>query len=83
MKHISYTDLRQNLATVMDQASADRDPILVTRQGAESVVILSQREFDGLMETVHLFSSPANAKRLMQAMQDADEGRLISHELID
>ena len=54
MAHISYTELRQNLARYMDEAVESRAPIVVTRQGGKgNVVILSQEEFEGWEETIH------------------------------
>ncbi len=81
MIHVSYTDLRANLASFMDKANEDRVPILVTRQGAEPVVIVSAAEYAALDETAYLMSSPANAERLKRAMSDADAGRFVEHKL--
>jgi antitoxin YefM len=48
MEHVSYTELRQNLARYMDKAVDDRSPILVERQGGRgSVVIISAEDFAG------------------------------------
>jgi antitoxin YefM len=84
MGHVTYTDLRQNLARYMDQAIDDRAPILVTRQGGKgNVVILSEEEFEGWQESVHLLSNPANAKRLLESIREANAGLLTEHELIE
>jgi antitoxin YefM len=84
MGHVTYTDLRQNLARYMDQAVDDRTPILVTRQGRKgNVVILSEEEFVGWQESVHLLSNPANAKRLLESIREANTGLLTEHELIE
>ena len=76
MIHVSYTDLRKRLAHYMDRANDDRDAILVTRQGSEPVVMLAQSEYDGLMETLHLLSSPVNAQRLTDSIAAADRGEV-------
>jgi antitoxin YefM len=84
MGHVSYTELRQNLARYMDQAVDDRVPIVVTRQaGKGNVVILSEEEFEGWRETVHLLSNPANAARLLRSIRSADAGRTQEHDLIE
>ena len=75
MIHVSYTDLRKRLAHYMDRANDDRDAILVTRQGAEPVVMLAQSEYEGMLETLHLRSSPANAERLDAAIAEAEAGQ--------
>ncbi len=84
MGHVSYTDLRQNLARYMDQAVDDRTPIVVTRQGGKgNVVILSEEEFEGWQETVYLLSNPANARRLLDSIRAADAGLTTERELIE
>ena len=76
MAQVSYTDLRQSLAHYMDEAVENRTPILVTRQGGKgNVVILSEEEFEGWQETVHLLRTPANARRLLQSIRAADAGQ--------
>jgi antitoxin YefM len=54
----------------------------VTRQNARSVVIMSEQDYEGLMETVHLLKSPANAARLLRSIKDADRGKLKKRELV-
>ena len=84
MSHVSYTELRQNLAHYMDQAVDDHIPILVTRQGGKgNVVILSEEEFEGWQETVHLLSNPANARRLVESIREAEAGLTTEHDLIE
>lgn len=82
MIHVSYTDLRKNLAAYMDRANDDRDHVFITRQGKEPVVMMAASEFAGWMETVHLLSSPKNAEELLQSIADADAGKLIERDLI-
>jgi antitoxin YefM len=77
MIHVSFSELRRRLAHFMDRATADRAPILVTRQGSEPVVMLAQSEYEGMMETLHLRRSPANAARLDEAIAQSQAGKLI------
>ena len=83
MTHVSYTDLRANLARFMDRVCKTRAPLLVTRQNARSVVMLAEDEYESLMETVHLLRSPANAARLLASMEQADKGALSEHDLVE
>ena len=76
MAHVSYTQFRNKLASYMDEVCDGRAPLVVTRQNARSVVLMSEEDYDGLMETVHLLNSPANAERLLRAIADADRDML-------
>jgi antitoxin YefM len=83
MTHVSYSELRAKLASLMDEVCNSRAPLLVTRQNARSVVMVSEEDYASLMETVHLLRSPANAARLLASMAEADKGALTEHELIE
>jgi antitoxin YefM len=74
MSHVSYSELRNNLASYMDDVCDSRATLVVTRQNARSVVIMSEQDYEGLMETLHLLKSPANAARLLRSIKDADRG---------
>ena len=81
MAHATYTELRANLAGFMDEVCNSHAPLVVTRQNARSVVMVSEQDYEGLMETVHLLRSPANASRLLESIVRAERGELVEHEL--
>jgi antitoxin YefM len=66
----------------MDEVVDSNTELHVTRQGARTVVVLSEAEFNSMMETLHLLRSPSNAPVLDEAIADADAGRFVKHELI-
>lgn len=70
----TYTALRQNLASYLDQAIDDREVIIVRRRGARDVAILPADELAGYMETAYLLRSPKNAQRLSDALHEANQG---------
>ena len=72
----TYTALRADLASYLDEATQNNKAILVTRQNAENAVILSEREYTSLVETVYLMRSPTNARRLIEALEwsEQDQG---------
>lgn len=82
MQSVTYSEARENLKKVMDKAVADRAPVLITRQRGENVVMISADEWAGMEETLHLMSSPANAKRLLDGIARFEAGEGEEHELI-
>lgn len=83
MRHVNYTDLRQNLARYMNEVCDSNAALIVTRQNARSVVMISQDEYDSMTETLHLMKSPRNAVQLIQAMEDVIAGRVTERDLIE
>lgn len=75
MDAITYSTARANLAKTMDRVCEDHEPIIITRNGEQSVVMLSLDDFKALEETAYLLRSPANAKRLLTAMAQLAEGK--------
>ncbi len=79
-RHVSYDEFRKNLAKYMDEVSGSHASLHIKRD-AGSVVIMSEEEFEGWKETIHLLRSPNNAKELLEAIKAADAGKLVEHEL--
>lgn len=83
MTTLSYTTTRNNLASVMKQATDNREPIVISRKGHKSVILISKKEYTSMEETLHLLSSPANAERLRQGIEDFDKGNFSTHQLVE
>ena len=74
MKAITYTAARENLATTMNQVCDDHDPVIITRNREQAVVMLSLADYESLQETAYLMRSPANARRLLESIQELTKG---------
>lgn len=81
MKAITYTAARENLASTMNEVCLDRNPVIITRNRNQSVVMLSLDDYEALEETAYLLRSPANAKRLMESIEAAEKGNLRKHDI--
>ncbi len=83
MKTLSYTESRARYAEVLDSVVNDREEVVITRAGHEPVVLMSLADFESLRETAYLMRSPANARRLLDAMERLEDGRGEQHDLVD
>lgn len=79
----TYSATRANLAKIMDKVNDDCAPVLVTRQNGAPVVMMSLKEYNSWQETAYLLRSPANAARLMEAIQQIRRGEVVEYELVD
>lgn len=84
MRTTSYSDLRRNLAAMLDSVAADHEPVLITRdRGKPPAVLMSLEDFASYEETRHLLQSPRNAERLLEAVRDLDAGKGEARELAE
>ena len=81
MRAISYTAARENLASTMDAVCADHAPVVITRNRDQSVVMLSLEDYESLTETAYLMRTPANAKRLLEAIYALEGGKGTMHSI--
>jgi antitoxin YefM len=82
LSQITYTEACSNFDKIYEEAISRRKPIVVTREGSESVSVIPTEELDSLMETVYLFQSPENATRLLAAIERA-KARTFKPQTID
>jgi antitoxin YefM len=83
MDVISYSETRERLKEVMDRVVADHEPIVISRQKAESVVMVSLADWHAIEETMHLLSSPTNAARLKSSIDELNAGGGTERQLIE
>ena len=83
MTQISYTEFRAQLATYLDRVEQDRAELVITRQNRPDMVVMPLAELDSIRETLHLLSTPANAKRLLDSVAQLDAGTGMEHGLIE
>ncbi|HLB33619.1 MAG: prevent-host-death protein [Verrucomicrobia bacterium RIFCSPHIGHO2_12_FULL_41_10] len=74
MTTISYTEARESLATIWDKTVSTREPMIISRPGTESLVIMPIDEWSSMKETAYLLRSPANARRLLGALDRIEQG---------
>lgn len=83
MRVISFSDARNKLKSVLDQVVSDADYTIITRRDSEDAVVMSLDQFNGLMETVHLLKSPANAAHLSKSIKQYRADKTEPHRLTD
>ena len=67
----TYTQAREGLAKLLDQVTHNREVVVIRRRGEEEVAMIAASELVSLMETAYLLRSPANAERLLSALNRA------------
>jgi antitoxin YefM len=83
MRVMNFSEARGSLKAVIDQVVADADYTIISRRDAPNAVIMSLDVFNGLMETVHLLRSPANAAHLATSIAQYQQGNVVERALLD
>jgi antitoxin YefM len=77
---ITASEARKNLFPLIEQVNADRNPVEITSKRGDAMLI-SVDDYRALEETAHLLRSPANIRRLLESLEEARAGNVVSHEL--
>jgi antitoxin YefM len=72
---VSYSEARNNLASLLDQVVDDCEVVVIKRRGRTPVAMIDAHELSSMMETEYLFRPPKNAERLINAIKQVDDGR--------
>lgn len=75
MDTITYSTARAKLADTMDRVCEDHEPVIITRNSQQSVVMMSLDDFKALEETSYLLRNPKNAQRLLESIAALESGK--------
>lgn len=78
---VTASEARKNLFPLIEQVNEDRTPVEITSRRGDAV-LMSRAEFDALQETAHLLRAPANARRLLESLDQAAAGQRTERELL-
>lgn len=82
MTAITASEARRTLFGIIEKVNDDHSSVeVVSKHG--NAVIMSKGDYDSMVETAYLLRDPANAERLLAAIERARRGRFERHELID
>ena len=83
MLAINYTNARQNFKEYCDIANNDFETIIVTRKQGGNVVMMSESEYNNLMENLFVRSNPEYYKELLESIAQIKRGQSKVKELIE
>ncbi len=71
---VSASEARSRLFPLIQQVNDDHAPVRITSRSGDAV-LMSAEDYDSWQETIYLLRSPANARRLMEAIARDKESR--------
>lgn len=83
MLAVNYSSVRENFKTYCDKANNDFETIVITRKQGGNVVMLSEAEYNNIMENLYVRSNKKTYDRLMESMAQLKAGKSQARELND
>lgn len=78
MRSANYSEMRANMKHYLDSVINDNEPLLVHRQGQESVVVMSLADYNAITETEYIMKSKAMMEAIKKGEEDIADGRSIT-----
>lgn len=82
MDTIAFSTARANLGEIMNRVCDNHETLVITRNGEQSVVMLSLEDYESLEETAFLLRSPKNAGRLLDSIKQLKTGQGVERKLV-
>ena len=79
---VTASEARKSLFPLIQQVNDDHVPVEITSKRG-SAVLMSLEDYQALQETAHLLRVPANARRLLESLAQAQSGDRQEHELLE
>lgn len=83
MLAVNYSTLRNDLKKFCDSANNDFETIIITRKSGGNVVLISEDEYNNMMENLYIRSDPEYYKKLLKSIQELKSGKTVKAELLD
>ncbi len=78
---VTASEARKNLFPLIQQVNEDRAPVEITSRNGDAV-LMSLADYEALEETAHLLRVPANARHLLESLQQARAGQRDERDLV-
>ena len=80
MTTITASDARKSLFPLLGQVNDDHIAVTITSKAGNGVLI-SEEDYEAWQTALHLFSTPANARRLADAIERSEHGDYAARDL--
>lgn len=72
MSTVPYRKAQKKLNHLLHQVCENDETIFISKEGRKNAVVISEREYNSLLETIYLTSSPKNAERLFESLRQLE-----------
>lgn len=79
----SFSNVRAHFKEICDTVTNDFETVIITRERGENVVLISEAEFNNLMENLYVRQNPEAYQKLIESIDQLKKSRGKKRELID
>lgn len=79
----SFSKVRQNFKEYCEKATNDFETIIITRERGENVVMMSEAEYNNLLENLYIRSNREYYNELLKSIEQLKNGKVTKRELLE
>ena len=80
---VNFSALRDSLKKYCDKVYQDSETIIITRRNNENIVMMSESDYNNLMENQYLRRNPANYNRLLESIEQLRNNQVKKADIFD
>ncbi len=80
---IAGSNVRSNFKEICDKVVEDVEAVIVTRSRGENVVMISETEYNNIMENFRIFSNPERYQKIKNGILQYEQGNFSENILTD
>ena len=79
-KVVPFTEARTHLTELLDDIESVHEHVVITRNGRPAAIVMSQAEYDSLIETLEILGDQKLMADLAESDEDVAAGRVVPWE---
>jgi antitoxin YefM len=83
MLALSFSKVRSNFKSVCDEVTNDFETIIVTRERGENVVLMSESEYNNLIENLYVRKNKRFYDELLTSIEQIEKGQTVKGDLVE
>lgn len=76
MLAVNYTNIRENLKAYCDKVNDEDETIIITRKDNKNVVLISQNEYNNMLENIKILKDPKYLFEFYKTMKDLEKSQI-------
>lgn len=73
---VNYTNVRENLKAYCDKVNDEDETVIITRKDNKNVVLISQNEYNNMLENIKILKDPKYLIKLYKSLQQLENSDL-------